>query len=271
MAITGAWAERQQAQAGALQQGTGWNPIHRVRTGDGRNTAPGGSEPVTDQLTAETFGYCDEDTSSVLYGYGEETGTADRPVLGEEDQRGSTPNDFPPWGPYKPGIPGGVVLRSKDHGAELTYTPRDPMLLPAFAGWDNKLTGDVNNAVTSDPSQYEMVTSMVQRDKVRAGTQMPAGRADDHYAPIASRITGMKIKPFMGDPARHNDMEPREQTFTIRPWWSRNAGTGRVAEMKVNTAYESQPLTRNPPADPYQGPILSGSDSGYTQEDPVYW
>lgn len=270
MAITGTWAERAASQAGALQQGTGWNPIHRSRNGEGRGTAPGGSEPVTDEITEPDYGYAGEDSSSTLYGYGTETGTADRPRLGEEDRRGATsPQSFPPWGRYKQGLPGGIVLRSLNHGAELTYKPRDPILVDAYAGWDNKLINGVEDSVVSDPSQYEMNTSMTQRDKVHAGSQR-SGTASEYNAPIKSRIVGQKIKPFTGDPARHNAMEYVSQTFTIRPWWTRNAGTGPLGMMKPNAAYEGVPLTRNPPAEPWQGPILSGSEGGYTNEDPLY-
>jgi hypothetical protein len=270
MAITGAWAERASIQAGATRQGTGWNPVHRQRDGGGRNTAPGGSEPAPDEIVGvDVFGYTDEDTASMLYGYGEQTGTADRPRVTEEPgSRHAVQKGWPQWGRYRAGMPGGTTIRAQDHGADLTYMPRDPMLHNAFAGWDNKLVSRVNDAVPSDPAQYTMTTSMVQRDKVLEGSQA-SGRASQYAAPIASRITPMKVKPFTGAPERHNAMAPKEQTFRIRPFWIRNAGTGPVAYSKSNAAHEQKALTRNPPGDASQGPILSG-DSGYSYEDPFY-
>ncbi len=268
MAITGTWSQRLSIQAGARQWGTGVNPVHSVRTGNGRNTAPGGSEPVDSSLTGvEDYGYMPEDTASTLYGYGWQTGVADYPNLSDHQFRGSS-KDFPQWGRRQGGLPGGAVIRSQNHGADLTYTPRDPMLHDAYAGWDNKLTGDVNDAETSDPSQYTMNTSMTQRDKTLSGSQR-SGSQSEYVAPIRSRIPGMKIKPLTGDSHRHMDMLPKEQTWTIRPWWNRSAGTGPTSMLKTNAAAETMPLTRNPPPDPYQGPTLTG-DAGYTSEDPIY-
>lgn len=268
MAITGTWSQRLSVQAGARQWGTGINPVHSVRTGDGRNTAPTGSEPVPQELTGvDDYGYMPEDTSSVIYGYGTDTGTADSPRLGQEQFRGSA-GKFPHWGKYRAGAPGGTAIRAENHGADPTYTDRDPMIPVAAAGWDNKLTGDVNDAEVSNETQYVMDTSMVQRDKILSGSQR-SGSQSQYSAPIHSRITGMKIKPLTGDAQRHIDMEPREQSWFIRPWWNRSAGTGPVKNMKVNDAYESTPLTRTPPPDPYQGVTLSGG-AGYTDEDPLY-
>lgn len=268
MGITGTWSQRRSIQAGARQWGTGINPVHSVRTGDGRNTAPAGSEPVPEELTGvEDYGYMPEDSASVLYGYGPQTGTSDYPNVSDHQFRGTTKN-FPQWGKYKNGTPGGAVIRSQNHGADLTFTPRDPMLHDAYAGWDNKLTGDVNDAEVSDPSQYIMTTSMVQRDKTRHGSQR-SGSQSEYSAPVHSRIPGMRIKTLAGAPERHIAMEPREQTWTIRPWWNRSAGTGPPQWMQSNAAAETVPLTRTPPPDPYQGPYLTGG-SGYTSEDPIY-
>jgi hypothetical protein len=273
MGITGLWAERRGIQAGANRWGSGVNPIHGQRYPQyGRGTAPGGSEPVHQELTdteEDTYGYTPED--SVPWGHGVATGTSLRPRLGENDRRNSTqvPSDFPEWGPYRAGRPGGTQIRSLDRGGDLTHLSRMSYGETATAGWDNKLHGDEGLAEVSAPSQYVMQTSMVQRNKVREGSQTPSGRASQYMAPIQSRLIGMKSKPMTGDPTRHNAMEPREQTFTIRPWWSRNAGTGPTGYLKSNDAYTSTPLTRNPPSDPYQGPILAG-DSGYTDEDPYY-
>jgi hypothetical protein len=275
MPITGNWKARQSLYAGASRWGTGVNPIHAIRDGDGRNIAPDGTTnlvpaELTDPYANDVLGYCDEDSASTLYGYGTETGTADRPERPAvtEDFRGSSLPGFPSWGRRKGGTPGGIAIRAEDHGAEITYTSKEDFARSAAAGWENKVTSEVNDAETSDPAQYEMQTSMTQRDKTREGSQT-SGRASTYSAPIHSRIPAMMEKKYSGA-YRHGDMLPREQTYAPRPFWNRNAGTGDPSWMKVNETATRTPLQRTPPTDPYQGTYVGATDYGYTGEDVTY-
>lgn len=283
MPITGTWKERQAVQAGATKWGTGWNPIHAIPSGFGRSDTPpnliydgteaqGQIDPsITDQYTPDHLGYSDEDMANVLFGYGTETGTSERPPVGTDTNRASA-GQFPAYGPRKSGIPGGTAIRSKDVGAELTTTPKQTPDEDVAQGWRNKTVGDVEDSTVSDPSQYEMQTSMTQRDKVREGSQAQAGRASEYMAPIPSRrdTWGQRLKFWSGE-ARHYDMTPRAQDQIIRPWWARNAGTGYADWMGPNEMYVSEPLQRTSPPDPYQGDTTPVSDepAGWTNEDVI--
>lgn len=280
MPITGNWKASQPVYAGATQWGTGINPIHSVRAGEGRGIAdagyPANAEMIPVELTdpyasADTlFGYCDEDAASVLYGAGPETGTSDRPERPAEPSefRAAVTPNYPPWGPYRPGIPGGTVLRAEDHGADITIATKLDPKRSATAGYEQKQTSEINNAETSDPAQYEMQTSMTQRDKTREGSQA-SGRASEYSAPIHSRIVAMIEKKWSGG-YRHAEMYPREQTFRPRPFWNRQAGTGDPAWMAPNEMATRTPLQRTPPTDPYQGQYVGATDYGYTGEDVTY-
>lgn len=299
MAIANAWQRSLTGElqyGSALKQGTGWNPIHAVRSGDGRNIAPDGSSNLVPESladpSAEDYGYTDED----IYmfgdppGYGAENprelGVADRPDWGQtEGTRMSMPEDYPSWGPVNTlngssvelpkGIPGGTVIRAQEKGAVASVTAN---VLPdedVAQGWRNKQHGNVEDSTVSDPSQYEMQTSMTQRDKVRAGSQI-SGTASEYSAPIASRRVGQKLKFWSGE-QRHYDMAPKAQEQMIRPFWLRTMGTGDPALMQANELYVSEPYQRTPPGDPDQGDILPLSESpdgttsyGFTSEDEVW-
>jgi len=276
MPITGAWKDAQRVESGALKWGTGINPIHAIRTGDGRETTPSTqeniiSEELVDPVQAPEMGYTDEDNSSTLYGYGFQTGTETRPQLGTEDTRNDNPTGYPPWGQYKPGVPGGTAIRADNIGADITNSYKVHPSETVNEGWLNKPKNGVEDAVTSDVSQYEMQTSMTQRDKVRAGSQAAAGRANEFDAPIASRITGQKLRFFSGG-ERHYDMLPKAQDLIIRPFWYRNAGTGYVDWMDPNEMYVSEPYNRMAPSDPNVGPDTPPNETyNYTDEEMNYY
>lgn len=288
-AVTGSWkAKFAGHQILADQWGTGYNPIHATRKGEGRNTAPDGSsvliDPslVTDEYRgADDYGYSCEDDTSILWGYGTETGTADSPRWGEDAEltSGSTniPSSktaYPPWGPYPEGVPGGSAIRAEDHGAEVTYTSKQQQYESGAGGWQNKVTSEVNDAVVSDPSQYEMQTSMTQRDKVRTGSQAASGRANEYDAPIASRIEPMMEKKWSDDAHRRYDMTPKAQDMIVRPWYMRTAGTGEASDMLVNAVDLNSPLNRRPPENAYVGDLVGGDDTagyGYMSEDTNSW
>lgn len=275
MAITGAWKDRKALQSGSLRQGTGWHAIHAQRAGQGRGTAPDAPDTAIDESVVGDYGtddlaLSDEDAAEALYGYGTGTGTADRARYGEEENRSATTPAFPAWGPrLRNGRPRGEHVRSLDHGAEnSTASKTDYVTGPQAAGWQNKVhNASPEDAVTSDPSQYEMQTSMKQRDQVRAGSQA-SGSASQYEAPIASRIPGERLRVFSGG-IRHYMMTPREQTFRIRAYWRRNAGTADPRSLLPNSMVVRTPAQRVPPPDPYQGTMLQGTPAGYMEEDTI--
>lgn len=286
-AVTGSWKNAQVGQQIlATQWGTGYNPIHAQRTGEGRNIAPDGSGNLVDpNLTSgdysisdlEGYGYALEDQTSVLWGYGTETGTADRPELGDNYDMNSSSTDipstrtpFPTWGHYPQGVPGGTAIRAEDHGAETAYTSKQEYDESVANGWMNKETSEINDAGISDPSQYIMQTSMVQRDKTRAGSQAAEGRENQYDAPIHSRIVPMIEKVWSDDPERRYAMTPKVQDMVVRPWYMRTAGTGRVQDMRVNEVMFNSPQNRRPPEPAYVGEMVGASDAssyGYTPDD----
>lgn len=285
MALAGTWRAKQSGPVpyvGALKQGTGVNAVHGIRGGAGRDTAPDGTViGVPDQFLTEfdeTNGYTTEDECSTLWGYGIETGTASRPSLDMSDAgfRAASTKNFPWWGRRRTnegrltGIPGGTVIRSEDNGAELSYTTKLDPKRSAAAGKKNKDSYPTpEDSQISDESQYIVQTSMVQRDKTRTGSQMPEGRANTFDAPIKSRIPGPR-SPAISGGYRHVEMEPKSQDAIIRPFWNRTAGTGPSRWMQPNAAYESVPLTRVPPDDPYSGREINGTPGGYLPDDYIH-
>jgi hypothetical protein len=256
-AISGTWKAQQQAravQAGAQIWGTGIDPIHGVRTGDGRNVAPSPpNDLVSPELTQQyeyvpDGGYTSEDYALVdMYGYGTETGTADRPSLGQPDTRADT-DDFPSWD-Y-----GGDELRAVNHGADLNLATKLEPEQDAAQGWLNKAHGDIAYAKPSDPAQYEVATSMRQRFQTREGSQAQYGRASQYLAPVGSRVVGQKLRSWIADNSvRHAEMTPRSQHVSVRGFWNRGAGTGPPEWLVPNEYKQVQPMQRTPPPDPYQG------------------
>ena len=271
MAITGNYLETA-GYTGARKWGTGINPVHSIDMGlsrldKGIPTSQGPNAPGPETLPEgmlnpqdefPEYGYTDEDFESSVWGYGPQTGTADRwaPDVSTQQARTDIPNAYPGMG-NEPGPPGGTIMREQKHG-DLTggIAKLGDKEETVGEGWENKDVGGVIDAAVSDPSQYEMQTSMTQRDKIRAGSQRGSGSASEHTAPIGSwRPTwGVRIKPWSGG-RRHWDMTPRRQDEMIRPFWYRSAGTGYRDWMAANEAYNYQvePLRRQPVPDPYVG------------------
>jgi len=267
MPITGAWKNQVQIQAGPLIWGTGWNPIHaHPNYYGGRNVAPneGQNDPAQRDfeiidLNAPYVTWETDGPSESIWGYGTGTGTSDRPRLGQDhDQTAGGRDNLEPWPPKNIN---GDHIRSVDRGAEQQYITKRNFQDEALNGWVNKEVTEVTDAKPS-PESYEMQTSMRQRDKVR-GPSQTSGRASKYSLSIASRIIGEKLKTMVGSPERLSDMFPRQQAFMVRPFWERSAGTDLAVKMRPNAMYESVPLQRIPPADPYQGPEMEGSTSGF--------
>lgn len=286
-AITGSWkAQNAGRQITALQWGTGYNPIHAVRIGDGRNVAPEGTSVLVDPTlttgdysadTPQGYGYALEDETSTLFGYGTEVGTADYQPWGDghDLESGSTAipstgTEYPPYGPYPQGVPGGTYIRAENHGAELMYKTKLRPYEDGANGWENKETSEINDAGISDPTQYVMQTSMTQRDKVRAGSQS-SGTANEFDAPIRSRIMPMIEKKWSDSHERRYGMTPKQQDMIVRPWFTRQAGTGRMADMRVNEMYVSEPRNRRAPENPDVGNDVNFNSNGYVDDTGYGW
>lgn len=270
-----------------LKQGTGVNAVHGIRAdSDGRNIAPNRGATYADVIPLEvqgippTFGYTAEDETSAIWGYGTGTGTDDRPRMNERTEEWRTDSTLltedpqPPWGHDPAGLPAGTAVRKHSHGSLLSRISKQRKTGTAQDAWRNKRHDGVNDPALPDPSQLIMQTSMMQRDRTRAGSQT-SGRADEHDTPIASRIVGMRVKYLGGGGYRHYDMEPREATEHIRPWWSRTAGSADPAMLQPNEEQPITPIVRNPPPDPWQGEDVGGDNSsaqgtyGYVGEDVI--
>lgn len=266
MPITGTWKEQRNIQAGARIWGSGWNPIHAVPDAyGGRNIAPNTQMEARDyeivDLNAPYTTYETDPSAEVPYfGYGEYNGSAERPPWTETSPNHRNIDDYPPMNAN------GDVIRSHRIGTDARETSKKNPMDEALNGWTNKENTAVTDSQPSDPSQYEMQTSMTQRDKVRNMSQT-TGRASTYSAPIVSRIIGEKLKRLVGSPERLADMFPRQQAVMVRPFWMRSAGTDLPEKMYTNQNYQSVPLQRVPPGDPYQGASLSGSSQGYYSTD----
>lgn len=271
MALTGAWKDARSVQAGARKWGTGINPVHAERRGDGREIAPAGSEPVDALLTTvyDDDGWSNEPWQGDNHELPRDTGMSDRPNYGDDPQyaRSST-GDFPEFGQYQNGIPGGTGIRTHKHGDDAQSTPNQNPTETVSEGWRNKVHGSVEDSVTSDPSQLLMQTSMMQRDKVREGSQR-SGSQSEYSAPISSRITGQRIKVYSGE-RRHEDMRPKTQSTRLRGFWNRTAGTGNPRLLAPNAQATVTPRTRDVPPDPYTGPpVIDVPNYGYQDEDMI--
>jgi len=282
--LSGAWSQlnsNANQYVGALKWGTGYNKIHEVQ-GEGPPLRVTGREPGPDESDYSPSGVAPELESENQYGYTmEDVQTLDvfpgmPPEVGaDRGQWRSDMDEHPPWGRINPSS--GTVFRTIKEGADVSrHTVRSYPTETVTEGWDNKLTGPVEDAMPSDPVQYERQTSMQQ-------VNPPAGRNNDHAvergtddsrANIMTRLVGQKIKPWSTG-ERLEDMFPYQQDTMIRPFWYRQFGTGDPNQMAPNDMYVSEPIQREPPPDPYLGPAETGAGTaddeyGYTSEDASY-
>lgn len=284
--LSGAWSQlnaNANEYVGALKWGTGYNPVHEIY-GEGpplRTTGrtPGPEEAEFDPgpfpgelLNPEEFGYTTEDIQTL------DNFPGMPPGVGEN--RGALRSDMdehPSWGPAIPS--GGTVFRTISEGANVfRHTPRSYPTETVTEGWDNKLTGPVEDAGTSSPSQYERQTSMQQVNppEGRNNAAAVARKTDDARANIMTRLTGQRIKPWSTG-ERLQDMFPFQQDTIIRPFWYRQFGTGDPDQLAPNEMYVSEAIQREPAPDPYLGPnetdqSVADNDFsyGYTTEDVSY-
>lgn len=248
-------------------------------------------------------------TDPVLYGNNEQTGTADRPRWGSGmgdasssemgwglpnpdpgppvniSQRAKTQNatsdSFPPWGGSRKTAPIGTRIRALMRGERMQTAMRVLPNEDVAQGWVNKADnmglGQPGDSRPSDDSQIFIQTSDVQRYKTREGSQN-AGSQSTYNSPVQSRVRNQKVKVYAAaDSARHWDMLPYEQEDYMRPFLSRQAGTGYPEWQLTNEMYVSPAIQREPPADPSLGtvsgitPVDTTMDYGYSFEDGQYY
>jgi hypothetical protein len=268
----------------ALKQGTGINPVHRIRTIGPPTTATklnyeqslGGPGDDTVRMVDSVDVPAAEIETNDFWGYNQETGLRDHPVwdpsLTTPTQRANQ-SDWPPWGGSRKTSPAGTFIRSLLHGALNTNRTRQVPLETVSEGWVNKPKGSPADSRPSDDSQLIINSSVTQRYKVRSGSQR-SGSQSDFNAPIASRVVGQKVKAYSDSRDRRWDMQPYEQDEIIRPFLSRQIGTGYPEYNRPNEMYVSDTLQREPAPDPYQGPVSPDQatvSSDYTYEDRQYY
>jgi len=296
--VTGLWLRNNQVPyATAAKWGTGINPVHQfygnpaLRTYGRNANAPDVHPPYdapADFIEPHApWGYDPADIAGLdVYAsdYQAVNGIAfnqdDYPDWGETTPQTRAvihPDSARPWGSS-----GGYnnILRSvitagpwqaNNLGPGISYEiPTETV----SEGWLNKPAsgmhmGTLADAQTSDTSQYEIQTSMTQRYKTQNNDRAVARNTDDAREPISSRTAPMKIKAYSGE-QRHYDMFPRQIEQKPRPFWYRNAGTGRITEMAPNEMFVITTVQRTPPPDPSMGvtdSALSENNGGYTAED----
>ena len=251
-----------------------------------------GNDPPEELTWGYTVDYSPESfgsgTDSSMYADdaapGEIQYMGDRPGWGEDVQSERVRHNaasMPSWGRS------GERLRSLRQGAARyriyhvpggNYSPvtaEQPNSLPTETvseGWENKVTSFVANAHPSDPSQYEVQTSMRQRYGTRNNDRAVERDTDAPRSKIASRVAAMVEKVYSTG-ERSYDMFPFQIDQIHRPFRYRTAGTGPQAWMRANAVGSITPIQRVPPADPAMGvpEVSEDDDFGYTGEDTMYY
>lgn len=206
----------------------------------------------------------------------------DRPAWGDataqERVRHNT-DRHPPWnrnGAAFRAVRGGAERYRRFQSRTGHYSPitaEQPNSFPTETvseGWINKTTSFPANAQPSDPSQYEVQTSMRQRYGTRDNKRACARETDAERSTIESRVAGMVEKVY-SEGERLYDMFPYQIDQIERPFRNRTAGVGPASWMVPNEYSVITPVQRTPPPDPAMGvPEVSG-DYGYTPEDTMYY
>jgi hypothetical protein len=276
--LKGIWAAQNTVPyTNATVWGTGINPIHAsygegepVRV-TGRNDdqpethAPFTANPQFLELGPD-WGYTNEDAPGTHFIQDHWPDWSDTIT----HTRAQNTTDRPAWNAS------GMVktrIRSIFDGArKANYKDADSLPSETVSeGWVNKPKGQPADAEPSDPSQYEMQTSMTQRYLTRDNGAAVARATDVDRSPIKSRVTGQKLKFYSGE-ERHYDMFPFQQDQMLRPFLYRKAGTGPEENMLPNEMFVATPIQRVPPPDASLGVSETDSslDYGYTQEDYFY-
>lgn len=281
--VSGEWARQFVSQRGATVWGTGVNQVHYYYGSPDVRLSP--ISQREDEYTPAFQGVPDTIVAADMWGYQPEdsmyTGMEydNRPNWGQvtTEVRADTGNQ-PAW--VAPGYVNNV-FRSMFGGAHRLFRGVSQAFSPVqyvvpsetvSEGWLNKPQGDPANAVVSSQDQLERQTSMQQRYQTRTNAAALDRNTDEPRAPIDSKVTGQHLKVYSGG-ERHYDMEPKEQNDIPRPFWYRNAGTGRATDMVPNTMWSITPLQRIPPPEPAIGPAETDitAEYGYTSEDGQFY
>lgn len=279
--VSGSWYTRyanEQAYVGAQRWGTGSNPIHEV-WGEGPPLRSTGRLPGPDQPTPELSTVPSQVETAFQYGYTMDdidplTPVGMTPGWDEDTEEiRNTVGIYPAWN------------QDADNFRETNHA--DPRLWSGIAlqsfptesvteGWQNKETGAVASARTSDESQYERQTSMQQVNPPDGRNNQAAVTrgTDDARFNILTRLTGQKVKPW-SQGQRNTDMFPYQQDLIIRPFWYRIGATADSSMMDPNAMYVVDPIQRDVPPDPEMGPEETNvyaveANDGYTVEDMTY-
>lgn len=281
--VSGEWKRQFVQQQSARVWGTGVNQVHYYYGSEDLRLSPISQredeytpafQGVPDTIVAhEQWGYQPEDSLYTGMHYD------DRPNWTEEpSQFRADTSQIPPWtanGATK------NMFRAAFGGAYRVFRGRSQAYSPityvvptetVSEGWQNKPQGQPADAVPSSMSQLERQTSMQQRYQTRTNAAALQRATDMPRAGIRSKVTGQRLKVYSGG-ERHYDMLPKEQNDIPRPFWYRNAGTGRASDMVPNTLWSITPLQRIPPADPAIGVPEDEvtQEYGYTDEDGMYY
>lgn len=287
MAIAGGWraASTIEPYAAANQWGNGINPVHAVPAGIPRggpklplgSTGPGDMPPEI-LLGPAAWGYQAEDASLYVgedYRYlAEDHPNWGQGITGRPDRDGDImtvgaypqPEGWPAWGPYNDdnpvdgfplsGPPGGAGVRANSDQLELERGRAISVPTPGYTGgWQSKVHGNVNEARTSDPSQYEVATGLRQLHSRLDNGRAVARGTDDPREPIGNRLTGVKVRLWarswgMGGGAGTPDMFPQQlDTVPKRPWFYRTGATPPPEQHTWNEITYFEALQRTPPDD----------------------
>ena len=309
MAVAGTWRAQNVAPLeydGATRWGTGVNPVHAMPEGIPRGpiklplgaTDGGGTEPES-LLGPVAWGYQAEDAQYYQgedYRYldtdhpnwGEDTtGRPDRDgqimVVGEYPQ----PEGWPSWGPADDdgssddfpltGPPGGASVRAYSDESELERG--HAIAVPtagSTGGVQAKLSGNVNDARTSDPSQYEINTGLRQLHSHLDNTRATTRQTDEPRTPITNRLTGVAARTYakdinMGGGPGTPDMLPQQQDgIPKRPFFWRQGAMPPPETHDWNTISYFDGIERTVPGNPGDTVTIQEAGQGgygYTSED----
>jgi len=314
MAYAGAWRAASVTPLeydGATRWGTGVNPVHAVPEGLPRgeiklplgSTGTGGVAPES-ILGPAQWGYQAEDATFYAgedYRYlRDDHPNWDEPTVGRPDRDGDImeegkypqPEGWPSWGPANldgtsgdfplTGPPGGAGVRSFSDQAEIERGRLIAVPTQGYTGgWVNKAHGNVNEARTSDPSQYEVNTGLRQLHGTLANTREVA-RGGEPRAPVETRLTGVKVKSYakslqMGGGPGTPDMFPQQQDgIPKRPFYFRQGAMPPPEAHTWNEITYFDPIQRVVPDDAGASVTtlstdVGGGGYGYTTEDGGYY
>jgi len=277
MTVSGSWNARN-LYTGSAKWGNALNPIHAVRD-NGRaadlitaKEAPlsGAAGTVPEEIIND-YGYCDGD----YFGAVEDPRMVETHPLGREYDRSQIPANYPEWGDKDEDQE--TAFRSVPHESAQESSRVSSTFIGGnvSGGWLNKIRGQQNAPVTSDPKQYEINTSMTQG----AGVQMMTNtRAQERglpaRSPIQSRTAGMREKYYaksweQGGGIGTPQMFPFQQTMLKRPFYYRTSDVPPDETHYMNTMEARQTLQYVSPDNPAQGQDATQitDNYGYTAGD----